>query len=133
MFSKPGYESLSALWDEFERKYLGWCHNRACAHFNTSGFNIYNVFGSPLDPCENLLLNSLETFELALLTPSGEIIRTRSRLPHSEASIFKKATMFESMNIARDPDEAGSENEWLFQMGSCRFTYWPHMDADFAA
>lgn len=133
MFAKEGYTPLATLWGEFERAYLEWCNIQACAHFESYGFTIYNVFGSPRDLCENLFLRTMEKHELALLTSTGEIIRSPATLPDTNASMFTKATVFESMAIVNDPDEAGMENEWVLQMGSNAFDYWPHMEADYAS
>ncbi|MBW4709860.1 hypothetical protein KX928_18915 [Roseobacter sp. YSTF-M11] len=78
-------------------------------------------------------MSSIANFELALLASSGDVFETPSKLPNSNASIFTKATVFESMAIVHDPDEAGPDNEWLYQMGSTRFQYWAHMEASFSS
>lgn len=132
MFAPKGYTPLATLWSDFERQYIGWSHHRACAHFQAHGFDTYTLFGSPLDLCEDLFLTALSDVALTLFTPSSDIITTPSTLPNSNASIFTKTTVYESMAIVADPDEAGLENEWLVQMGSTRFGFWPHMEANYA-
>lgn len=132
MFAPKGYTPLATLWSDFERQYIGWSHHRACAHFQAHGFDTNTLFGSPLDLCEDLFLTSLSDVALTLFTPSSDLIGAPSTLPNSNASIFTKTTVYESMVIVADPDEAGLESEWLAQMGSTRFGFWPHMEADYA-
>lgn len=85
-----------------------------------------------MELCEDLFLNSVKKFELALLTLSEQVIRSPAKLSNSDAGLLTKATVFESTVIVRAWYEAGFDSEWLPQIGSTRFDYWTHTEAHFS-
>jgi len=79
------------------------------------------VFGTALDLCEDAFLRTFDTLRVSLIPLQGEIIEVDPILPHSGAKLFSKLSVFESAHVGGFPDEAGSNGEWLKQMGSSAF------------
>lgn len=133
MFCPPDHVSFAALWQEFLDRH----GTRVCAiargKYRSNAFSPPDEFGSPLDFCEDVFLETLQRCAVALASVDGKIMTMQPIVGGGLSRMFLKATVFESAVIATDPNEAGPRGQWLVQVGSKRFKPWPHEYGDMKA
>jgi len=124
MFCPPEYVSVAELWKEFIDQHYVRLSTIARQKYCAQTDILSDEFGSPLDYSEDVFLDLISDMDVFAAADDGRVTRLETVLDGGRSRLFSKLSVFESALAARDPQEAGPANYWLYKMGSLSFEAW---------